>query len=627
MLRWVAPLALPALLGGCAMLPGLSPSPQAAAVADGTGTGTGIGTTSPGPLAVNVRIEAPTPLRTLLERYLDLTRLGSLSRGDDLGEAEWRRLIDASPAQVRDLLQTEGYFRPTVTVRLAPDRPPGQPREVTLVVDPGPRAKVSRLTLIFGGELQDDALDGNARATALIAGLQGLWPLQAGSEFRNATWADAKAATLARLRAAGYAAAGWSGTAAEVDAEANTVRLFLVADSGPLFRAGDIEVEGLVVHEAATVRNLAEFKRGDPLSESALLDYQDRLQKAGLFESVTVTHDLDPERAGSARVLVTLREQTLQVYTFGVGYSANTRARASVEHVHRRLLGYPLRSRSYLELGTQLQVLDVELSTHPDEGLRRRVAGAAIRREDSGTDVISSQRLRFGLARDGQREERLDFIELERSARDVSQTRSGVPLSTEAIALSVNRHLVFRDLDSTILPTSGHTLALQGGLGRSYGSGTPSGFFTRAYGRYTGYWPLGSRWYSQGRIELGQVFRQNGVLAPDSQLWRAGGDDSVRGYGYRDLGPVVDGVVTSGAALFTSSLELARPVSETLPSLWGAVFIDAGRAANSFRQLEPALGYGVGVRWRSPVGPLKLDWAWGRDVGRGRLHFSVGIAL
>ena len=78
----------------------------------------------------------------------------------------------------------------------------------------------------------------------------------------------------------------------------------------------------------------------------------------------------------------------------------------------------------------------------------------------------------------------------------------------------------------------------------------------------------------------------------------------------------------------TTSLELARPLAASLPSLWGAVFVDAGRAANDWPDVgHPALGLGVGLRWRSPVGPLRLDWAWGREVHRARLHFSVGIAF
>ena len=114
---------------------------------------------------------------------------------------------------------------------------------------------------------------------------------------------------------------------------------------------------------------------------------------------------------------------------------------------------------------------------------------------------------------------------------------------------------------------------------------------------------------------------------PDALLFRAGGDDSVRGYGYRTLGPVVNGVLTSGRHLFTASGEIARPISAHRPSLWWAAFVDAGHAANKWSELDPVVGYGLGLRWRSPVGPLKLDVAYGADVHKTRLHLSVGIAF
>ena len=98
-------------------------------------------------------------------------------------------------------------------------------------------------------------------------------------------------------------------------------------------------------------------------------------------------------------------------------------------------------------------------------------------------------------------------------------------------------------------------------------------------------------------------------------------------YWYSPYPPHSDGAVDSGDVLATASFELARPILRRLPDVWGAVFIDAGRAADSFSQFDPALGAGVGVRWRSPVGPLRLDWAYGQEERKGRIHFSVGIAF
>ena len=134
-------------------------------------------------------------------------------------------------------------------------------------------------------------------------------------------------------------------------------------------------------------------------------------------------------------------------------------------------------------------------------------------------------------------------------------------------------------------------------------------------------------WYATARVEAGQVFANGNVGIPDTLLFRAGGDDSVRGYKYRSLGPTVDGALLSGRVLLTGSAEMARPLSPRLPAVWGAGFIDAGQAADRWQNLRPVFGYGVGVRWRSPVGPLRLDLAYGQKVHQFRIHLSVGIAL
>jgi translocation and assembly module TamA len=581
-------------------------------------------------LGVTVEIEAPGALRALLERHLDLVRLtrpGSEVRRDDIDDTEWARLIDAAPAQVRELLQTEGYFAPRVTIERAPRRAYNEPDHVKLGVEPGPRTQVSRLTLEVQGDLERAAAAGDAYAAGVIAQLQAAWPLPPGSDFRNADWSDAKAATLARLRAAGYANATWAGTGAAVDAEAHRVRLFLVADSGPLFRFGEMQIEGLVVHDVATVRHIADTSAGVPVTETLLLDFQERLQKAGLFENVSVTLDADPARADHARVLVRLTEAPLQVYTFGVGISANTGPRASVEHTWRRVFGRAVSGRNKIEWGEKRQFWEGELATHARPGLYRNLLGGTIENLESTSDTVLSQRLRLGRAQDTQRIERLYFVEAERSRRDIVSPSPGSTGRINAVALSINYHGTWRDLDSIVLPTQGFTFAGEIGLGQARGTDAPTGTFGRAYGRLTGYLPFGRAWYGQARLEAGQVFLKPGMIVPESQKWRAGGDDSVRGYGYRSLGPIVNGALGSGTALYTASVEVARPIVDSLPSLWGAVFVDAGNAANSFTELKPAVGLGVGLRWRSPVGPLRIDWAWGRETRQGRLHFSVGIAF
>jgi translocation and assembly module TamA len=601
------------LLAGCASLSGPATPPPPPPEAGGSAP-------APAPASDSLEVVAPPELKSLLEKYLDLARVGNLSHGEAIDDTEWSRLIDAAPAQVRELLQTEGYFQPEMQLTRESDVGAAQ-RRVKLVLDPGPRTRVSRVTLEVEGDLERAASAGDEYAQNALAALRKAWALPAGTPFRNPAWAEAKAAALAKLRAAGYATASWSGTGAEIDADTHEARLFLVADSGPLFRFGELQVEGLAAQDLDTVRYLAAFPIGTPVSEALLLDYQDRLQKAGLFDNATVTLDPDPATASAARINVKLKEAPLQVYTVGVGYSANTGPRASLEHIYRRVFGFAATARNKFVYGGLDKSWDGEISTHPGEGQYRNLLGGTVDQLRSDTDVVLSQRLRLGRTQDTQRIERLYYLEAERSVQTTDVAR------INTLALSVNYHGVWRQLDNVLLPTEGFSVSLQGGVGEARGTDALTGPFTRLYARLTGYLPVGHAWYGQARIELGQVVKNSAVAVPQSQLFRAGGDDSVRGYGYRSLGPIVDDAVSGGTTLFTTSLEMARPISAKLPSLWGAVFVDAGNATNSFSSMNPVLGYGVGVRWRSPVGPLRLDYAYGRAVHSARLHFSVGIAF
>ena len=622
---WAPLLALALLAAGCAGTPKSDPLAAAAARTDAADTFSLISESefeqqSP-TLGVRLEIDAPGPLKALLERHLDLVRLGTLG-GDDIDDTEWARLIDASPTQVRDLLQTEGYFAPVVRIERTPGRGNNERDLVRLSVDPGPRARIARVTIEAEGELERAATAGDGYGEATLAALRKEWELPVGAEFRNAGWSDAKAAALSRLRSAGYASAVWAGTGAAVDAAKNEVRLFLVVDSGPLYRLGPLQIEGLVAQDAETVRNLAYTRGGVPVTETLLLDFQERLQKSGLFETVAVTLEPDPTQAAAAPVTVRVRETPLQTYTFGVGVSANTGPRFSVEQQLRRPFGLPVSSSLKIEIGEKRQAWDGELSTQADERLYRNLLGAAVERLSSDSDVVLSQRVRLGRTQDTQRIERLGFVEWERSSR-----RTNAGERADAVAVSLNFHGGWRDLDSVVLPTTGETLSAQLGIGRSHGTDAKTGTFGRAYGRLTVYRPLGRTLYGQARLEVGRVFLEPGMVVPESLRWRAGGDESVRGYSYRELGPVVDGAVGSGETILTGSLELARPISAAMPSLWGAIFVDGGNAATSFGQLEPVYGYGFGVRWRSPVGPLRIDLAWAQNASTPRLHFSIGIAF
>ena len=600
-------------LTGCALLPRAAPesAPESAPAA---------------PAPVEVRIEAPDALARLLQTHLDLTRLAQLAAGETLDDFELRRLVAATPAQARSLLATEGYMAAEVTAERVADTAP--PR-VRVQVRPGPRTQVDQVRLEMRGPLADAAARGDASARELIDGWRRAWPLRASRPFADAAWRDAKSAALAQLRSAGYAQATWIDTEADVDADRARAVLTLTADSGPLFRTGAIEVQGLERQHVNSVRRLAGFAPGTPATEALLLDYQERLQRASLFEGVAVTLDSDPAQADAARVTVRVRELQLQQATAGVGISANTGPRVSVEHLHRRPFGWRAMVRNKLEWGKLRQAWEGELSSHTLPGMHRNLLGGTFERLESDTDVVRSLRLRLGRSHDTKSIDRLWFVEGERGVTDPTpSTISARSAGTHTTSLTLNFHGAWRRVDSFVLPTDGSTLALQGGIGAVHDSaGSGSGNFSRLHLRGQWWMPLGRSWYAQARAEVGQVFAADAVQVPETQRFRAGGDDSVRGYAYRSLAPQVAGVDVGGRVLGTASLEIARPLFESLPSVWGAAFVDAGTAAERWGDYKPVWGAGLGVRWRSPVGPLRADVAYGEAVRQWRLHVSVGIAF
>lgn len=573
-------------------------------------------------LAYELEIDAPDALRALLQEHLDLARFQHVEAQEALSRAELERLVAGAPAQARSLLETEGYFN----AQVLPERPAADAaglQRVRLRVTPGPRTRVTRLDLAFAGALEEPVgEDARRLAEALRQRLQRDFGLPEGQPFRQSRWSAAKTETLAQARAGGYPLARWTLTAARVQTERNEAELELLLDSGPLVRLGELQIEGLQAQDEAVVRRLAGFEPGQPYSERALLDFQERLLQTLLFDGATV--DILPEasQAEATPVLVRLREAPLQQATSGVGYNANTGQRVTFEHLHRKPFGLAARSLTKLDLGRDLRSASLELTSHPQSDMHRNLGSLALEEDRSGDGVVTTLVGRLGRLRETPDFERLDYLELLRS-----HERQSGSASLNAGALSINTQRIWRRLDSRLLPERGRSISLLLGLGQANSSAGPDGPFARADLKLGYYRPLSAGWHFSGRLEAGQVLARDAVGLPDKLLFRAGGDDSVRGYAYRSLGPEVNGQAVGGRVLLTGSAELARPISTRLPMLWGAVFVDAGQAAERWSALHPVVGWGAGLRLRSPVGPLRVDIARGQALGQWRLHFSVGIAL
>jgi len=576
-----------------------------------------------------VRIDAPRALRELLENNLDLERWKDNAKVDLI---QLRRLVRQAPDQVKTFIATEGYYTPTVTATLDTS---GATPVAHVNVDPGPATNVSEVDIELRGFAPFDKGDAPFDAAAL----RNRWTLPQGSRFRTADWEAAKRGLLRLVTQSRFPRAELVDSSATVDPDKQQARLKVVIDSGPDVHFGGLEIQGLQRYPASIVTNLNQIKPGDEYSEAALQALQGRLQDSGYFSTVEVSADMSPvldqqvtqlnqgtapSQTGATSqptgpttlpVLVRVTENKRKNVTVGAGYSTNTGARAQAAYDDLSVFGK--RNKNSLVFEQKQQTLRTDFYWPVTSNGYRNSVGAGYQRLDAEGQITRTTSI------DATRAWGSPLLERSLTLQVLTEqvTIDDLP-AMRAKAVPLTFAITKRHLDSLVQPTKGYIVNAQ--LGAAVLPILTDRAFIRTYTRALAYKPLGDKGTLVLRGEFGAVISKDKVGVPTSFLFRAGGDQSVRGYGYQQLGIPVGSAITGGRYLLTGSAEYDYWFK---PPYGAAVFYDFGNAADNFSDLKPKVGYGVGARWRSPVGPINVDLAYGKSVHKVRLHFSLGFTF
>ncbi|MCW5576178.1 MAG: outer membrane protein assembly factor [Burkholderiales bacterium] len=551
-----------------------------------------------------VELDAPEDLRPLLEEHLDMFRYRNR---DDLDDEIVERLAARAAEDARALLATAGHFSPGIRVDRHRE---GALTRLRITVQPGPRAAVASADVRVGGAIDQESADAGQPAR-----LSRRWRLRPGEAFSQAAWDDAKNALLRSLQLDGYPAARITASRAEVDAEAARVDITVTVDSGPLFRYGEVHVEGLDRYPRTLVDNLRRFHAGQRYRYEDLLRYQSALQSSGFFSGASVSIDNDPAQAAAATVRVLLTEYPAMKIDLGAGVSTDNGPRGEATFTRHNTFQPGWQSTTRLRVDRKEQTLNSDLALLPEPGGWRNRFGV----EASHSDIEDLAIRRFGLI--AQRSWRSPERELDWSLKLQTEEQSLTAGPVDNLeALTLNYSWTLRRVDDLLRPRRGYMLNLQ--LGGASAALLSTRSFSRAYGRGLYILPLGRRDRLHLRGEVGAVWADERKGIPSEFLFRAGGDQSVRGYDYQSLGVRQGSSVVGGRVLGVATLEYQRDLTRE----WGAaVFVDAGNAADRPSELRPVHGYGFGVRWITPAGALNLDLARGRETGQLRLHFTLGV--
>jgi translocation and assembly module TamA len=555
-----------------------------------------------------VEVEAPSPLKTLLLDHLDIIKWRTIAR---MSPAEWKRLSTQAPLQIKDLLATEGYFSPVIDIQ---SRQSDQQYITKFIVDPGPPTIVDNVDITFTGDILQDP----GKTTPSPQQIRDEWSLRSGMKFTQSAWSEAKRSLLTKLLLNRYPNAAITETMANIDVKKQTASLKISVNSGATVYFGDLKIEGLQRYSESIIHNLNPIKPNEVYSQAQLLTFQNRLQESGYFRTAEVTADVkaaaqNAQATPLAPIKVKVDENHAIKLSTGAGYSTNTGMRTQLTVDHLNLFDRDWRMTSSLRLEEKLQSMSavVKLPTTPN-GYRDSANAAASRIAIEGQTTTLTQ---AGVKRAWGSLKLEQYVGANVLAEHVNLDNAE---SSNNYAATLGYGITLRRTDNNLNPTKGYLFNAQfnGAPLASLASGT----FLQSYFKTQAYYPITKSTQLIARAELGMVHGKNS--APATFLFRAGGDQSVRGYGFQSLGVTEGDAVIGGRYLATGSIELIQ----WLTSQWGAaIFTDFGNAANSIKDLKPVYGYGLGARWKSPVGPIGADIAYGQETDEYRLHFNIGV--
>jgi len=518
-----------------------------------------------------------------------------------------RRLFRRLEKDIQPALQAFGYYRARIDKQLRRDQ---QCWHVELNIEAGPRTRVrSRLLQIDGGMGEDPQL------AEMLAQL----PLAEGEPLHHGDYEAIKTALREFALEHGYLDFAFTRQQLRVYPAEDAAEIDIAADSGPRYRFGELSFDEQPLSNAFIAR-LAQWQTDVPFDPRELSALDRRLSDSGYFSRVEVRSRRDLRQDESIPVELTLQTAPRHAWRAGIGFATDTGPRLS--------LGYKNRY-----LNTRGHLLDSELRLSPVEsgvGVQYRIPGenphqeyfsfgAKAAHEDTETAVSDSFTLgaQHVLQWHGWTQTR--FIELLYEQSQVGDDSIDATLLMPGIKMS------HTEADDVLRTRHGYRINLEARA--AYEGLLSSSTLLQLRADFKIIHRFGDAGRVTLRAEAGSTIGDSTGDLPASLRFFAGGDNSVRGYAYESLGPETAGGTPVGARnLLTSSVEYEHPIVDD--DWWLGAFVDAGNAFDT-DAIRLRAGYGVGVRWYSPVGRLRFDLAFPDDTSQDewRIHFGLGADL
>ncbi|MHB1282235.1 MAG: autotransporter assembly complex protein TamA [Acidithiobacillus sp.] len=535
------------------------------------------------------------------------------SQADRLEETEM-----SASLRLKDALEAYGYYNARWTER---SRKGAQGKErIIFSVTLGRPILVRQIDLRSAGPGQN---------LPTLKKLFTQFPLHKKDILDQITYEEWKGKVLSFLNARGYARADYSRHEILMDRDQFWADIYLWLNTGPRFRFGDIKITGAEHYPHWFIQRYFSFKAGDWYSPKALAVTQSNLRNADRFSDISVRTNLDKAKNDAIPVTVDLKSMSAQHLKIGAGYSTNIGPNAAViydnynafdqaQHVRVSILAAQLNRNASVTyswpVGARLGSEYIAQASYQNQNLTAY----------NSNEILASAGRQWSLRNENSLSKNATIEALINSEK-ANYNVAGQFNNSFYIYPSVQYSMQdFRDI---LRPIAGYTLTARvEGASKVWGSDAN---FVRFSAQ--GEWRkrLSQNWVLGTRAKLGAIWLTGSIseLPPNLRFF-AGGQNSLPGYAYQSQGPLaVDGAVEGGRLLAVGGFDIQRFVTKD----WAVVaFYDVGNAFNSWSSFHVLQDAGLGVRWYSPVGPIRFDVAHplvAPQTPAVRIAFSVGFSL
>lgn len=520
-----------------------------------------------------------------------------------------RRHAESASERTESALEALGYYDASIRVTTRRD---GDEFVIRIAIEPGDPTRLADVTILAEGEAGTDPAFAD-----LIARL----PLRSGDVLHHGRYEEAKRAIETLAMSRGYFDGGFADPRVVIRRAERRADIHLRYSSGRRYRMGAVRMPPTPLSPRLLLR-LVPFEEGEPYSADLIAELHRTLLASEYFQDVRIATQVEEAGAdGHVPIDADLQISPRNRISLSAGASTDVGPRVGVkwERPWMNRLGHAASIESKLSFVLQDLAAQYSIPLNPPISHQLQLLGGWQREdiEDTERETYSAGIQRRRDFDNGWRQNIFVRWEQERYTQADEEGTSTLTLP----GMSFGR----------IRRSGGESLIRGDRLFALVEGAHPDAFSDIALARGLVQAKRLDSWGPHrlsGRIEYGALGTEDFDRTPPSLRFFAGGDQSVRGFAYRSLGPRNEnGELVGGRYLLTGSLEYGYQVA----SRWrAAVFFDAGSASSDSRFSEGfERGVGAGIRWLSPLAPINLDFAWGISEPDPpfRIHFSMGTEI